>query len=149
MKIARAFGLVGGLVLAACGGDESLSTNTGIGKDGPVVGGPCKTTRDCADGSKCTSGTQFPDGMCTVDCLTDLDCPEGSYCIGESGGVCHSECAVAGDCRNGYSCYTRFGSSTGTTSSTSAGSTSATGSTSSGATSTASGATEDVQFCGK
>lgn len=82
------------LLVGACGG--------GVGNEGDLVGGPCQTDRDCAEG--CVTGGDFPGGTCTVRCRDDHDCPSGTACIDEEGGICLLLCHFDTDCRIGYSC---------------------------------------------
>jgi hypothetical protein len=83
--------------LIGCGGG-------GVGNDGDVVGGPCSSNADCARGSECATGGDFPGGTCTVRCVDDRDCPGGTACIDESGGICLLLCDFDTDCRIGYEC---------------------------------------------
>lgn len=93
--IAMAFGC--SVALTGCGGG-------GVGNSGDVVGGPCSQDAQCAPGSRCVTGGDFPDGTCTVVCADDRDCPGGTACIDEEGGVCLLLCDFDTDCRHGYEC---------------------------------------------
>jgi hypothetical protein len=86
-----------GWALAGCGGD-------GVGNTGDVVGGPCQDDNDCARGSECATGGDFPGGTCTVRCFDDRDCPSGTACIDTSGGICLLLCDFDTDCRLGHEC---------------------------------------------
>ena len=88
--------LVGGS-LAACGDDEADI----FSED---VGGPCRDNGECASGSYCEDGSDFPDGMCTRLCVVLEDCPVGSVCASKEGGLCMVECNADADCRGGYKC---------------------------------------------
>jgi hypothetical protein len=101
----RGFAIVGWvlLVVSGCGSDSS-GGGDGIGNEGDVVGGPCSDSSECADGSLCESGGDFPGGMCTVACSSDSDCPEGTYCISNEGGICMLPCESKDDCREGFQC---------------------------------------------
>jgi hypothetical protein len=84
-------------------GDSGSGVEEGVGVDGDVVGGPCQSSADCADGSECIDDN-YPDGTCTIACARDADCPEGSVCISSDGGVCLLTCDSKADCRAGYEC---------------------------------------------
>lgn len=82
------------LIASGCGG--------GVGNDGDLVGGSCRDSDDCAE--FCATGSDFPEGTCTVSCRDDVDCPSGTACIDEDGGVCLLLCNFDTDCRRGYEC---------------------------------------------
>jgi hypothetical protein len=85
------------MVLAfACGGDG------GVGRDGPVVGGPCTSSGDCE--FRCEMGGEFPQGTCIKPCNTDDDCPD-NFLHQPEGGICLLGCKTV-DCR-GYNCEGR------------------------------------------
>jgi hypothetical protein len=86
-----------GVSAAGCGADEA-------GNDSDVVGGACSNDDDCASGSRCEDGGDFPDGLCTFSCTTHEDCPAFARCIHKEGGICMLECASDSDCRSGYKC---------------------------------------------
>jgi hypothetical protein len=86
-------------MVAACGDDAP-----GVGLSGDVVGGPCATSNQCAGGSECQTGGDFPGGTCTVPCLTQSQCPSGTVCIDKGGGMCLLPCQTVQDCRGGYKC---------------------------------------------
>ncbi len=83
------------LLLAPACGD-------GVGNEGDLVGGPCRDSQDCAD--ICLTGSDFPEGTCSIPCRFDEDCPGGTACIDEDGGVCLLLCHFDTDCRHGYEC---------------------------------------------
>ncbi len=60
------------------------------------LGAQCESRDDCDE--RCLRGDDYPDGMCTTSCETDLDCPLEALCIDEEGGVCVYSCAVDKDC---------------------------------------------------
>lgn len=98
-------------LLIGCGDDPSgpfsddPNTNSaGVGWKGTVVGGACAVHADCAGGSICLRGGDFPGGTCSVSCRDDGDCPTGSACVDKDGGVCLMTCTVSRDCRAGYQC---------------------------------------------
>ena len=101
-SIARAFAL---LVLAVA---TILPSGCGVDDVGPMsrlVGGRCVTDNDCI--KHCITGTQFPDGYCTVSCAANSDCPGASACVASNGGICLATCQVAADCTDygpGYRC---------------------------------------------
>jgi hypothetical protein len=82
----------------------SLHCGDSVGNEGLVVGGPCTTVDDCASGSVCLSGGDFPGGSCSVRCFSHEDCPSGTRCIEKDKGVCLVECYEPIDCRGGYTC---------------------------------------------
>ena len=84
----------------SCGGDS-------VGVTGEVVGGACVLHQDCAPGSTCLTGGDFPGGTCSVPCDSDLDCPVSSVCIKKDGGYCLLTCDSHLDCRAGYICDVR------------------------------------------
>lgn len=84
------------LALGACG--------NGVGIDGPVVGGDCVVSSQCAHESRCLTGTAYPDGYCAKSCDSNDECPAGSACVQREGGVCLLTCASAAECREGYEC---------------------------------------------
>jgi hypothetical protein len=86
----------GTLLAAGCDG--------GVGNDGYVVGGPCRDDLDCARGSFCARGGDFPGGTCAVPCRDDFDCPGGTACISKEGGICLLLCHFDTDCRREYRC---------------------------------------------
>lgn len=74
---------------------------------GERVGNSCRDDMDCARGSFCLTGRDFPDGMCTHDCDFDRDCPSYARCVEDEGGVCLLECDVDRDCPARYECQSR------------------------------------------
>ena len=84
--------------VAGCGSGNSVGVN------GKLVGGACTVPQDCAQGSTCKNGKDFPGGMCTVACTATSGCPAGSTCIESSGGTCAYTCSVHQDCRASYFC---------------------------------------------
>jgi hypothetical protein len=95
------------IFVMGCGSDgvgDDMFADASIGNEGNVVGGPCQGDLDCADGSYCAQGGDFPDGTCTVACLNDLDCPEGTACIDRDSGICLLLCHFDQDCRREYEC---------------------------------------------
>jgi hypothetical protein len=68
------------------------------------VGGPCAGNVDCAGGSYCQHGGDFPDGLCTYPCSFHDDCPLGARCMRKEGGICMVECSADAHCRGGYKC---------------------------------------------
>ena len=96
-----------GLALA-CGDDETGdSSGPGDGEevvseDSPVVGGGCFDNEGCEE--RCLTGSDWPGGMCTLDCDSDSDCPDASNCIAKERGVCLMECGEDDDCPSGYEC---------------------------------------------
>ena len=80
----------------ACGSDA------GVGNDGAQVGGACMVASDCDE--FCLSGSDYPQGTCSVSCNTDENCPGGTHCIDKEGGRCLLACELPSDCRGGYTC---------------------------------------------
>lgn len=76
----------------------------GCGPNDRVAGGECDRDRDCASGSICATGGDFPGGMCTLECDRNSDCPNEMSCIDEEGGVCLFWCDSDRDCFGGYEC---------------------------------------------
>jgi hypothetical protein len=87
-------------LVVSCGSDSVDP----ISNEGDVVGGPCTDFMDCAPDSYCETDSDFPDGICTLDCRDDRDCPEGSVCIDKQGGICLLLCNFDSDCRRQYEC---------------------------------------------
>lgn len=75
------------MIVAGCGGD---------------IGSECRQNADCSE--RCLTGSEFPDGMCTVSCDDDYDCPGGTVCVEKRDGVCLLECERSRDCPGGYEC---------------------------------------------
>lgn len=90
--------LFSAVLLASCGSSD------GVGNEGDVVGGPCLDFMDCASESYCETHSDFPGGICTMDCLDDRDCPDGAACIDKQGGICLLLCNFDSDCRRDYDC---------------------------------------------
>ncbi len=105
-------GLLAGVALfAACGSDETGDNNQGnqpgngeelVGEDSSVVGGGCFEDDACE--GKCMTGSDWPGGMCTLECDNDTDCPDLSYCIAIERGICLMDCYEDADCPSGYEC---------------------------------------------
>jgi hypothetical protein len=95
--------------LIALGSSALLfACSTNVGPDGRVIGGPCLDELDCAAGSYCLTGLDYPDGTCTTNCRQDADCRGGSVCVEEEAGICLLPCTVDEDCaRDGYVCRDR------------------------------------------
>lgn len=74
------------------------------GSDARVTGAECANDRDCASGSICLTGSDYPDGLCTVECDRNTDCPRDMACIDEEGGVCLFWCEDDRDCPGGWEC---------------------------------------------
>ncbi len=77
-----------------------------------VVGSACAIDTDCPNGrcmvAEGITGTPFPDGYCTGDCVEDSDCGATGRCVpGFLGaiGICGLRCESDADCeRDGYRC---------------------------------------------
>lgn len=83
-----------------------------------VVGAPCQSDNDCADGSaKCLTSVPIEafgspeylptvDGYCSQGCYYDADCGADGQCIasGKAGGMCLLRCSDERPCRDGYDC---------------------------------------------
>lgn len=80
-----------------------------------VVGHACMADSDCAGGTCATSVTmgmttsEYPDGYCSGNCLSDKNCGAGGVCMppatGTGAGACYAACASDADCtRDGYRC---------------------------------------------
>jgi hypothetical protein len=74
---------------------------------GARVGNSCDADRDCAPGSDCLRGGDFPGGFCTHECDSDRDCPDYASCVGVEGGVCLISCVDHRDCPPDYECDDR------------------------------------------
>ena len=100
--------LAGVLLIGGCGSDDRSGDldddGFGVGNQGEVVGGPCRDGVDCDDESFCSGDSDFPDGMCTIECRDDLDCPNGTACVDRDSGVCALLCNFDEDCRRPYDC---------------------------------------------
>jgi hypothetical protein len=96
------------VVLALFAGLGLLACTTNVGPDGRAIGGPCVDELDCAAGSYCLLGIEYPGGHCTTNCRQDADCRGGALCVEEEAGVCLLPCTVDEDCaREGYVCRER------------------------------------------
>jgi len=61
------------------------------------LGARCTAMADCDE--RCLPpDSEFPDGFCTVSCLSDSDCPTDSVCVDVEGGVCLYSCAADAGC---------------------------------------------------
>ena len=86
-----------------------------------VTGKACTADADCggaAQSCKTTlSGSQAPEGYCSIGCSENSDCGEKGICVGGLGsalssllgqlgstGVCYRGCDKTSDCRAGYEC---------------------------------------------
>lgn len=96
------------------GGSDPAACFTGL-LDSPI-GGECNCDQDCARGSGCVpeDAAGAPRGVCGTDCsvATGEGCPGGFSCqslpfSADDQGLCWQDCAVDGDCRDGWSC--RYG----------------------------------------
>ncbi|WP_223637496.1 S8 family peptidase [Corallococcus sp. EGB] len=72
------------------------------------IGAPCTSSSECGTNGMCATGTFFPGGYCTQDCLSS-SCPAGSACYSNSSGssaYCFASCTpgASGVCRSGYVC---------------------------------------------
>lgn len=75
--------LAASALLAACGVDSEVSRQ---------LGARCEAKEDCEE--ICLApGADFPDGFCTLSCMSDEDCPRRAACAdtGE-GDVCLFRC---------------------------------------------------------
>ncbi len=73
-----------------------------VGNEGTLVGGPCENSVDCE--GKCEKGGDFPGGLCTQECSSNVDCPSDTACIKAEGGICSLACSENVDCRPGWKC---------------------------------------------
>ncbi|RYZ39413.1 MAG: peptidase S8 [Myxococcaceae bacterium] len=85
--------------------DEDTQPNTTIGQ-------PCTSSSQCGASGLCATGSTFPGGYCTQDCIS-LSCPSGSACYSSTDGAsafCFASCTPSGSgttqgsCRTGYVC---------------------------------------------
>ena len=74
------------LALAACQ-DSAVSR---------ALGAECTSDHQCDD--VCATGAEWPDGMCTLSCMTDADCPAAAACIKDQGGICAFRCTTDPSC---------------------------------------------------
>ena len=73
-----------------------------------ALGAECTTDHQCDD--VCATGGAWPDGLCTLSCMTDADCPSEAACIGDLGGICAFRCAADPNCAflgSAYRCKQR------------------------------------------
>src|SRR5690606_19167477 len=80
----------------ACGDDDMYY--------GDIVGAACRDDLDCAPGSHCERGGDFPDGTCTLVFRDHYDCPRAASCVDKKGGIRLPGCLINADCRPGYRC---------------------------------------------
>ena len=83
-------------------GNQTSSEEELVGEDSRVVGGGCFENDGCEE--LCMTGSDWPGGMCTVECDDDRDCPDLSYCVAIERGICLMDCIVDEDCPSGYTC---------------------------------------------
>lgn len=95
-------------LFAGCGGNAPT-----VGPSGTKVGAQCTASRDCQQGSLCTTAGDFSNGvvgMCTVPCTSDANCPTGSACVTTSNQTfCAVSCSILADCAGfgrGWTCKT-------------------------------------------
>ncbi len=72
-----------------------------------AVGARCSSERECDE--LCLTGSDFPDGFCSLRCTTDDDCPSNARCVQEQGGHCQIRCNTDDDCAylgNQWECKT-------------------------------------------
>ncbi len=96
----------------ACGSDDTSGGGTDgkdnqgqeelVGEDSRFVGGGCFDNDGCEE--ICMTGSDWPGGMCTLQCDDDTDCPDLSYCIAFERGICLMDCIEDEDCPIGYRC---------------------------------------------
>ncbi len=79
--------LVGLLIVAACGGGESVSR---------VIGARCDLSSECDD--RCLTGGDYPGGFCSETCDSTAACPDTAVCVSDQGGVCLFTCIADVDC---------------------------------------------------
>ena len=90
------------------GGGSDANDNQGqgaeevVGEDSRFVGGGCFEDEACEE--ICMTGSDWPGGMCTLDCDDDRDCPDLSYCVAFERGICLLDCIEDEDCPIGYEC---------------------------------------------
>jgi hypothetical protein len=80
---------------------------------------PCQPTGElgscCENGADCPALTclsQFPSGLCSMDCAATHQCPSGSHCVkivsqsqGDLGTICLKQCGTGlPACRGDYGC---------------------------------------------
>jgi hypothetical protein len=73
------------------------------------LGARCDRTADCDERCLLPS-PDWPGGLCTIHCETDVECPDGAACLEEEGGVCAYSCMSDPDCvflGPGYACKER------------------------------------------
>jgi len=75
------------LALAACQ-DAAVSR---------ALGAECTSDHECDD--VCATGGAWPEGMCTLSCMSDTDCPSEAACITDQGGICAYRCQTDMNCR--------------------------------------------------
>jgi hypothetical protein len=81
-----------------------IACASGVGPTGKLVGATCSADVDCSD--ICAQNEpQFPNGLCTVPCVSDSDCPPGSTC-NTNGRYCGVTCQTDADCagRSDWTC---------------------------------------------
>jgi hypothetical protein len=88
------------VLVAACGGHDT-------GDIDEVIGSACSSDRDCD--TRCYLDPDFPGGICSQPCQSDLDCPADALCMSTNGGMCLFACPGF-DCSRlgpGWSCRDR------------------------------------------
>ena len=62
-----------------------------------AIGARCSSDRECDE--RCLTGSDFPDGFCSLSCDEDGDCPSDTRCVKDQGqGACLLRCNNDGDC---------------------------------------------------
>ncbi|HEX8954480.1 MAG TPA: hypothetical protein VF945_21645 [Polyangia bacterium] len=77
-----------------------------VGAAGTDVGAACTSNAQCASVCLQNNGN-WPGGMCTILCNSDVQCPKGSVCVSSNGGVCAVSCTQPADCAGfgrGFTC---------------------------------------------
>ncbi len=74
------------------------------GDPGRGMGAACAVDGDCASGSMCLRGKDYPGGLCSMGCNHTDQCPRIAACIKKDGGVCLVTCQTDHDCPGGWKC---------------------------------------------
>jgi hypothetical protein len=103
-----------------CGSDQHCEGTRGVCRsDAPssgTIGATCTSTAECSSGeADCYEDFDgFPAGTCSSDCNAATGCPDDGVCIvtNVSGdGRCFAGCSTDANCRDGYNCIARDGTS--------------------------------------
>jgi hypothetical protein len=96
MRAGRFAAIVGLVIAAACGDDDTAADRLGVGSE-------CATSAERGEGQSCLA---FKGGYCGLKgCIEDADCPQGSACVTHDDGnnYCFRTCLEKAECNRNRS----------------------------------------------